>query len=191
MKPTLRRPQHFQPHQLGFGVTEVIVTVALVGIVLGTVITVSGAEWRRQRVNSVAQELAGWLGQVRSASNRLSGAGCLVAFSASGTYNAGDVIAQIKPNTTCIGQLPETQLRIPNTRSGTSYAISSSASELQFTPRGTATNTSDVVIGITISNTAPQRCVQVTPLVAFIRMGRNDTSTAPSGTCTYSDVSPF
>lgn len=191
MKPTLRPPRRLLPQQHGFSLAEVIVTVALIGLVMGTVITVSGAEWRRQRVNAVAQELAGWLGQVRSASQRLSGAGCLVEFSATGTYNAGDVIARIKPSTACIGQLPDTEVRIPNTQGGTSYSISRSAAELQFTPRGTATNISEVVIGVTIANAAPQRCVQVTPLVAFIRVGRNDTSSSASGACTYSDVSPL
>jgi Tfp pilus assembly protein FimT len=168
-----------------------MVTVAVVGILTGTVIVVSGNEWRRQRVNAVAQELAGWLAQVRSASQRLTGAGCLVAFSASGTYNAGDVIAQIKPSTSCIGQLPETQVRIPNSFNGTSYAISRNADELQFTPRGTVTATSAVVVGITIANSTPQRCVEVSPLVAMIRLGRNENSNTATGTCTYSDVSPF
>lgn len=186
-----RIPQRPLHRDQGFTLTELMVTVAVIGIVTGIVIVVSGMEWRRQRVNAVAQELAGWLAQVRTASQRLTTAGCLVSFSASGNYNAGDVIAQIAPNTACIGQIPETSVRIPNNFSGTTYSIERNVAQLQFTPRGTATNVTSVVVGITILNNNPQRCVEVSPLVAFIRVGRNNTSSAPSGTCTYSDVSPF
>lgn len=178
--------------QRAFSLVELMVIVAVIGTVLGTVVVGSGMEWRRQRVNAVAQELAGWLGQVRSASQRRTGEGCLVAFSATGIYNAGDVIAQIKPGTACIDQLPETEVRIPNSFGGTSYSISVSpnSAELQFTPRGTATNTNQLVVGIRVANTTPQRCVRISPLVALIRIGRNDTST--SDACTsYSDFSPF
>lgn len=168
-----------------------MITIAVIGIVSGTLITASGSEWRRQRVNSAAQELAGWLSQVRTASQRLTGSGCLVSFSNSGTYRPGDVIAQIKANTSCIGRIPENVVRVPGILGNETYSFSANTSELQFTPRGTSTNTNAVTIGITLTNQAPQRCIEVSPLVAMIRIGRNDSSSSSAGICIYSDVSPL
>jgi prepilin-type N-terminal cleavage/methylation domain-containing protein len=175
----------------GFTLTELMVVVAVIGILSGMVIVASGNEWRRQRVNTVAQSLASWLSQVRSASQRRTGSGCLVQFAATGNYSTGATIAEIVPGSACIGTIPEAQVKITGFGATDTFAFNRSTAQLQFTPKGMSTNTADVILGITLQGSAPQRCVRISPLVAMIRMGRNNTSTLPTGTCTYSDVSPF
>lgn len=176
-----------------FNVTELLVIVAMIGILSGVSISLSGNEWRRERVNSQALQLAGWLDSVRQLSQKQRGAGCTVTLS-TGTVSGGGVLAEINSTTspTCASQSPEPQLRAAAIAGDSTFSVTPSASSLVFTPRGTTTNSSNIDIGIVLTGQAPQRCVRVTPIIGMIRIGRNDTSSNSSNACTtWSETTPF
>jgi prepilin-type N-terminal cleavage/methylation domain-containing protein len=60
----------------GFSLTEVLVVVAILDVLSGLVIDAGIRDWRREQVNAVVVELAGWLESVRRAA--LKGSSCQV-----------------------------------------------------------------------------------------------------------------
>lgn len=180
--------------QPGFTVTELMVVVAILGILSGIAISISGAEWRRTRVNTVVTELSGWLEAVRRAS--LKGNACQV------TITGGDLIgnaplasateiaatgSEITNN--CLSNSPLTISSVFATNE--TMTISPNGPTIfKFTPRGSvnaqADNTplgSAVVIEVFLTgSTGPKRCVQISPGLGLISIGSSDTS---GGTCTY------
>ena len=75
----------------GISLTEVLVVVAILGVLSGLVIDAGIRDWRREQVNAVVVELAGWLESVRRAA--LKGSSCQVTLF-DGTLAAGAVLAQ-------------------------------------------------------------------------------------------------
>lgn len=172
----------------GFALSELMITIAILGIATGIVVPYSISLWRREQVNSAAQDLAGWLALVRQASLRRTSTGCQVSFAESGDLAPGDVLAEIKPGSGCEGQLAEPQLRLQGIAATNTLNITRSAANLQFTPRGTVTNASDVTFGFTVKGAAPQRCVRITPVVGFIQIGINNASSNSSASCSYDNT---
>lgn len=81
----------------GFTVMELMITVAILGILSAVVIDAGLREWRREQVNSVVLELAGWLQTVRRVA--LKGSSCTVTLAPPrvlpDTYVTGDQLAQV------------------------------------------------------------------------------------------------
>lgn len=75
----------------GFSLTEVMVVVAILSVLSGLVIDAGIRDSRREQVNAVVVELAGWLESVRRAA--LKGSSCQVTLTTTnGTLGAGAVI---------------------------------------------------------------------------------------------------
>lgn len=123
-----------------FSLTELMVTVAVLGILGSIVIQVSGQEWRRERILAVQVDLVGWLEAVRRAALR-NGA-CQVRFVGSNmTLEPGDTLAEVEDS--CLYTLPMT---IPGvTSQGTLYTINTNQQEFAFTPPGTVRTSTDLI----------------------------------------------
>ena len=164
----------------GLTITELLVVVAILGVVAGVSINSGLQEWRREQVNAVAIELAGWLEQVRRSA--LRGRGCFVTVngpSAMALLGAGNTVASsniiagspssITDPNACLVNSP---LRIPENVSGAQFSVSSKS--ITFTPRGSVIlSETPTDIAITLSGTSMARCVRINGLLGLIEISKS------------------
>lgn len=183
LRATSRR---IQP--LGFTLVELMVAVAIIGILSSIAIVYTGIEWRRERVNTVALELAGWLESVRGASLRetnstTSSGGCTITLTPFTSQPAGTALASVAP-AACSNQSPFLISGVASTSDRYSTA-STNGTAITFTPRGSVitTDSNQVDIKILLDGSSVMRCVRVIATLGSIRIGRNDSASSISATC--------
>ncbi len=183
------------PSHTGFTLIELVVVAAVVGILSVVGIHASGNEWRRERVNAVATELAGWLETVRRTSRK--GNACQVSISG-GNLTGGATLATASEllsnaanaNPTIANNcLTGQPLQISGSLGNSTYVIApGGTTSFKFTPRGTvnaaAANTqlaNPLVIEISLAGTSgPKRCVRISEGLGLISVGANNSN---AGTC--------
>lgn len=183
------------PSSAGFTMIETTVVVVIVGILSAVGLVASGNEWRRERVNAVATELAGWLEAVRRTS--LKGNACQVTINGGSLAGgatlataseliAGTAIANPTIANNCLTGQP---MQITETLGSSTYTIApGGATSFKFTPRGTvnaaAADTqlgAPVVIRISLAGSdGPMRCVRISEGLGLISVGASNSS---GGTC--------
>lgn len=179
-------------HHAAYTITELMVVVAVLGIIGAVVLNGIGArEWQRRRVNAVAVELNGWMEAVRRAA--LKGTGCEITLITNTPIRSGGEIARARPVSTAADAVPNTclsaqPLRILGSNSNDTYTLQADPNTFTFTPRGTArglgnANQNDLEITITLNGTPPIRCVRLTSPLGVAQVGYNDSGT--SGNCLY------
>lgn len=169
---------------MGFSLAELMVVVALIGILGGVVIQISGNEWRRERINAVAVEFAGWLETVRAASLReINNNGCTVTLNVLTGAAAGSVLASVDP---LLCRVSESSFRIPGiTAVADTYSSTRTAGSFAFTPRGSTNSTSDIIVNVSLDGSRPLRCVRISSTIGLIRIGTNNAVSDTNGVCNY------
>jgi len=189
----------------GFTLFELMVTIAVLGIVSGLVIPAGINAYRTQRSNAAVSELAGWLNEVR-ASTDSKNVSCRVSIT-TGTLRSQDVIATataITPGTTTAAPGvvcgSGNQLRMPGAGGSSSFSVGTSftANAFYFTQRGaisidntaglaksTGTNNdNNLSIRISADGQPPMRCVRLTGMLGLVRIGSNSTTGGTTNDCT-------
>lgn len=149
-----------QPSQ-GMTLPELLMVITILGVLVGVGVDTGIKEWRREKVNKVAIELAGWLENARRAA--LRGDSCTVTVT-TGTLNDGGTLA----TATCLTKWP---LVINNNDANIGYTISAPTTSFSFTPRGTL-HPSDAAISVTVAHQGVSRCVAVSGLLGVISPGK-------------------
>lgn len=181
MRPVL---PHRRFNSRGFTLLEMMVTIAVLGTVLATVVSLSGSEWRRERVNTVAIELAGWLEGIRMASTRQPGSNpCVVTFNTATAAVNGSVLATVAP-AACSPQGSFIITGTADNDSNFEIALSPGASSsLTFSPRGSVSASTDTDLRILLAGTGQMRCVRLTGTVGLIRIGSHSNAPDTSADC--------
>lgn len=184
----------------GFSLPEVMVVVAILSVLSGVVIDAGIRDWRREQVNAVVVELAGWLESVRRAA--LKGSSCQVTLnfdennsSLTQVFTAGEVLASgsdvgvVDPEESTLpeGSLEQLQIAnncrssqplvIPSLSTVQRFEVVATAVSFVFTPAGTLypapQPSAPIVIQVSLADGQdPQRCVQLEGLLGVIHVGR-------------------
>ncbi len=185
-----------KPFNAGFTLTEMMVVLSTIGLLAAAAISASDDAWRRQQVNAVAIELAGWLDGVRRAS--MKGNPCQVTITG-GSLGGGATLATatevITSPTIANNCLVSQPLQISATLgTSTTYTIAPAGStSFKFTPRGTvnaaaanAQLTSPIVIEISLTGSSgPLRCVRIAEGLGLISVGSSNLSATPCPASSY------
>lgn len=174
------RWQGFLRPRWGYTLVELLVTVAILGILSSVVIHVGWREWRREQVNSVVLELASWLQMVRRSA--LKGNSCQVTIHPAESMTGGDELASIN---NC-GTVQPLRLSSLSGVGGNRHfrvsvqGLTGTPFTFAFTPAGTifvAPEVDDPLIVIAVTMEDAQRCVQLEGLLGALDVG---VTTAPN-----------
>lgn len=182
----------------GFSIVEMLVTVAVIGILSAAVIANSGDGYRRDRINSVATDLAAWLEAVQHRAMSMD-QGCRVTINPSPNTNLapGTVIATVAPVNTSetLTCSPDTSFRIPATGGLPSdrFSVGGLTTDIVFTRRGSIvfTDNSQVATNQDIRlllTPGPLRCVRISARLGAIRVGNSTDTNISSATCDFSRI---
>jgi prepilin-type N-terminal cleavage/methylation domain-containing protein len=168
----------------GFSLPELMVAVTILGVLSGLMIDAGLRDWRREQVNAVVVELAGWLESVRRAA--LKGSSCAVTLTTTnGTLAGGaelargvDVGSLDAAASTIVNNCRSSQpLRIPSLSANQRFHVEATQDRFVFTPAGTVfpapSATTPIVIRVSLADGIdPERCVQLEGLMGLISVGR-------------------
>ena len=179
----------------GFSLPELMVAMAILAVLSGLMIDAGLRDWRREQVNAVVVELAGWLESVRRAA--LKGSSCEVILVSSAdpkaantnfTLSAGAVLASASDvGSTDAATISESAianncrssqpLAIPSLSANQRFDITASQTRFVFTPAGTLfpapAEDAPIVIRVALADGVdPERCVKLEGLLGLISVGR-------------------
>jgi prepilin-type N-terminal cleavage/methylation domain-containing protein len=187
----MKHLNHIAKIKDGFSLVELMVIVAIIGILSSAVIIVTNTETERAKINSVQIALAGWLQVVqRSAllerSDDITEGGCEITLNNLSGQANGALIAEVDP-TSCSPN-PQFSVEISNIGNSTVSTVST-ASIISFTPRGTILIPGNIQQNpsleyrISLSTTQGIRCVRISGLAGVIELGSGPGPT-PGNACT-------
>jgi len=182
------------PASRGFSLPELMVGVAIVGLMLALATDQLLQFQRRERVNAVAMSMVGWLSMVSRTALRLNadstdGSGCQVTFS-SGTVTPGNTVLEVSAETssecrTLLGAQAVLKLD-PMMTNGLSVQLLPSATTLTYTRRALTTSTAAQSVKLAVGGARPIRCIDIDSLSGTLRIGRDNTSTSlAAASCVY------
>lgn len=172
--------------QGGFSLPELLVAMAIAGILSGIGFALFQRQWQSERTKAAGRELAARLDELRRRAQQKAGA-CHVAIDAAAT-----TLGPAASNTSACGDFGVLNLRaavqagddlvlcIQALDSSAACTTATSGSTLVFTPRGTATTAA--LLRLHRAGDSHDRCVAVVAPLGLIRSGR---AAADGGSCTY------
>lgn len=182
---------------------ELLIAVLIVGLFSGLAVGVSLSVLNREKVNSLAFRMAGWIEEVRNISAKRvgsSGIGCTIEFASnSSNLSAGSIVATVSPvsSNQADSCAPKSDgessvganFIIPSDFNGTISLASqqtglSGRAKITYTPRGTwlpATSASgDLIIKLLLNGSGPMRCLRISETLAFVDIGKASTTAVAS-----------
>jgi prepilin-type N-terminal cleavage/methylation domain-containing protein len=186
----------------GFTMTELMVVVAVIGILGGVIVPTGINAWRTQQVNAAVAELEGWLAGVQRSTDE-NNVSCRVLIN-TGTLQPQAALATataITPGTTtaATGVVCGTSdsVRLPGLGGGSfSVATSFTGNQFYFTQRG-AISTDNVgglaevsgadnnlSIRISADGQIPTACLRLTGMLGLMRRGWNNATGSTATDCT-------
>lgn len=188
-----QRSRLSRPGYSAFSLVEVMVVVVILGVV--TSIAMAGFNFvlRRERINAVALETAGWLEEVRNQAARrvdddLSAGGCVITLSPSSSMTSGASLATAE---SACGSRDST-LRIPADLGGTVSASSTNGNSIIFTPRGLWIADPPVSgaleIRMVLDGGGPLRCVRISATLGSIDIGSANASSLGASCTDYTAI---
>lgn len=174
----------------GFSLAELLITVAILGILSSITVNVTLGEIDRAKVNSAQISLAGWLQVVqRSAllqkSSQINQGGCEVTFPNSFANQVNNAEIAIVTPAACSPN-PRLLLEVLNL-GGSKISAAFTSQNITFTPRGTMLNSADTSpvteIMILIDRSSLLRCIRLSGLAGVIEIGSKGTGSSLSDQC--------
>lgn len=156
----------------GFSLPELMVIVAIAGILAGLAIPNFTRNWQDERLNSASKQTIAWLDDLRRKAIQQSSP-CSVEISGNPALLTGS--CQNLPDQTSTLDL---RAEIANMDQLTFNLTSNSPSTWIFTPRGTTTT--DAELRMTLEGSGLGRCIRLLGPLGLLRSGK-----LRSGTCIY------
>lgn len=209
---SIKKALIFRAKSRGFSLVEALVVVVVIGIISGIAIPSFLFVLRRERVNALALEIAGWLEEARSISARevrtevIQNAiternigGCSISLNSSLVSAAEGV--QLATVSGCSAR--NASLLVPPTQGASfnvgTFAGSSGAQagslDLYFTPRGMWSSETpelqnqDLEIRIVLSDgQGPKRCVRISSILGSIDIGRSSSGDLSTACTSYGSI---
>lgn len=184
----------------GMTLLELLIVILLIGVFAGITVVGSRSVLRRERVNSLALRMAGWIEEVKNIAQKRVGSSninsCTIQFAANtNSLSAGSILATVSPAS--VNQFESCSPRgdgdssvgahflIPSDFKGSiSFAAQqpglSSPARITYTPRGTwqpsVSATGDLIIKLLLNESGPMRCLRISETLAFVDIGKISTS---------------
>ena len=156
----------------GFSLPELMVIVAIVGILAGLSIPSFMRNWQDERLNSASKQALAWLDDLRRKSIQQSSP-CRVQISNNPAQLTGSC-----DNTPDMTLTLNLAAEIPNTDQLAFTLINNSPTTWVFTPRGTTTT--DAELRMTLPGSDLGRCIRLLAPLGLLRSGK-----LRSNTCVY------
>jgi prepilin-type N-terminal cleavage/methylation domain-containing protein len=175
-------------HPAGFTVVELMIAVAIIGVVASAAVSNGIVQWRREQANAAAMEFTDWLEPISRRPER-TGVTCTVTVTPGTSLAPGSVYATVLPANCST----EPSLRLPAINQTSTYAVAATATSWSFTPRGAITtgtgatassSNTNITLRFAVGGQLPLRCVRLSGTLGLFRFGSNNTTGVTTTDCT-------
>lgn len=171
----------------GYSLTELMVVLAILGLLGVTSLLGSQEQWRTEQSSAVANELSGWISSVHRAALRGKRCAVTIAPPISPDPINGNAVAAIArevddTNPIDNGCLAHSPLVIHSVATTTKFTLTPRNTTFSFTPRGTLAEASinPLEFRIAVTTGGVVHCVRLVGLLGLVKVGHLE-----GNTCEY------